>query len=175
MFCTDSRRVLWEHIKSNSLCKLMEFLHVSFCQLFDKYATDSEGFGCCLAAWYQNTGTLDCKNVSSAASNETWLSIVTGYTETVSTLDRSALVSASSSYIHFLSKGITLCSINLEKYSAKCSLWSWAHHDSSLYQLFGFTLFVGIQFRKKVLYGYLHKHNLPSKRKEYEFQLQIIW
>ena len=37
--------------------------------------------------------------------------------------------------------------------------------DASLYRLFGFSLFVGMQFRKKTLYGRLRHHYLPSKLK----------
>ena len=36
--------------------------------------------------------------------------------------------------------------------------------DTSLYQLFGFSLYVGIKFRKKTLHGWLRHHYHPSTR-----------
>lgn len=46
--------------------------------------------------------------------------------------------------------------------------------DASLYRLFGFSLFVGMQFRKKTLYGCLRHHYLPSKRRQYRLELQVM-
>ena len=45
--------------------------------------------------------------------------------------------------------------------------------DASLYCLFGYSLFVGMQFRKKTLYGCLCHHYLPSKR-QYRLELQVM-
>ena len=46
--------------------------------------------------------------------------------------------------------------------------------DVSLYRLFGFSLFAGISFRKKAVYGRLRKKFTRSKRNSYRFQLQAL-
>ena len=46
--------------------------------------------------------------------------------------------------------------------------------DASLYRLFGFSLFAGINFRKKAVYGRLRKKFAASKRGLYKLQLQAL-
>jgi len=46
--------------------------------------------------------------------------------------------------------------------------------DASLYRLFGFSLFAGINFRKKAVYGRLRKKFTASKRGSYKLQLQAL-
>ncbi len=49
-----------------------------------------------------------------------------------------------------------------------------ADDDVSLYRLFGFSLFAGIKFRKKAVYGRLRKKFTSSKRSSYRLQLQAL-
>ena len=46
--------------------------------------------------------------------------------------------------------------------------------DASLYRLFGFSLFVGMRFRKKTLYGRLRQNYLPTTRRKYHLELQVM-
>lgn len=46
--------------------------------------------------------------------------------------------------------------------------------DASLYRLFGFALFVGIHFRKRTLYGRARQHYLPTTRRKYQLELQVM-
>ena len=46
--------------------------------------------------------------------------------------------------------------------------------DGSLYRLFGFSLFVGINFRKKAVHGSLRKIFTTCKRNSYSLQLNAL-
>ena len=46
--------------------------------------------------------------------------------------------------------------------------------DASLYRLFGFSLFVAIRFRRKVLYGSLRRLYTLLKRKQYLVELNVL-
>ena len=46
--------------------------------------------------------------------------------------------------------------------------------DTSLYRLFGFSLYVGIKFRKKTLHGRLRHHYHPSRRRQYALELKLL-
>ena len=46
--------------------------------------------------------------------------------------------------------------------------------DMSIYRLFGFALFAGIRYRKKVVYGKLRKIATKERRKEYMHHLNIL-
>ena len=46
--------------------------------------------------------------------------------------------------------------------------------DASLYRLFGFSLFIAINFRKKTLFGQLRKHYRPSRRRRYALELEML-
>jgi len=42
-----------------------------------------------------------------------------------------------------------------------------ADDDASLYRLFGFSIHVGIKFRKRALYGRLRSHFQVARKKQY--------
>lgn len=46
--------------------------------------------------------------------------------------------------------------------------------DTSLYRLFGFSLFAGISFRKRVVHGRLRKRFTRLKRNYYGLQLKLL-
>ncbi len=46
--------------------------------------------------------------------------------------------------------------------------------DVSLYRLFGFSLFAGISFRKRAVFGRLRKHYTVTKRRAFHIQLRML-
>jgi len=49
-----------------------------------------------------------------------------------------------------------------------------ADDDASLYRLFGFSIHVGIKFRKRALYGRLRSHFQVARKKQYAKELLIL-
>lgn len=47
-------------------------------------------------------------------------------------------------------------------------------NDSSLYRLFGLSLFVAIKFRKKACFGHLRRHYHILKRRQYNVELKLL-
>ena len=138
------RQALWQYIRTRPnprIWKLLEFLQGTFCQLFGAHYKGKERFGRFLAAWYKEVGTLACDKLSTHNTSTLWSYLKCQYGEEISSVDRSALISAvaAASYTFFQKQvrlqsctinskmiyniiiiiGVSI-TINLENYSTKC-------------------------------------------------------
>ena len=92
--CYPTRKALWQYVKNEGLEEVLQFLLSTFCQLYKECSTGGVHYTCLLASWYQRTVTLACANSETQDSKLLWLRLTANYKEEISSLDRSALISA---------------------------------------------------------------------------------
>ena len=92
--CYPTRKALWQYVKNEGLEELLQFLLSTFCQLNKEYSTGSERYTCLLVSWYQRIVTLACANSETQDTKTLWLRLMANYKQEISSLDRSALITA---------------------------------------------------------------------------------
>ena len=92
--CYPTRKALWQCVKNKGLEEVLQFLLSTFCQLYKECSTGGERYTRPLASWYQLTVTLACANSETQDTIMLWLRLTANYKEEISSLDRSALISA---------------------------------------------------------------------------------
>ena len=103
LVCYLTRQELWKYLKSNKFNSILKFYLVTFCDLFIKHSSGGERFSRLLASWYQKTGTLACESLQTSETKRLWLTAISEFNGEISSLDRSAILSAiaSTSYTFF--------------------------------------------------------------------------
>ena len=89
-----TRKALWQYVKNEGLEEVLQFLLSTFCQWYKECSTGGERYTRLLASWYQQTVTLACANSETQDTKTLWLRLTANYKEEISSLDRSALISA---------------------------------------------------------------------------------
>lgn len=157
--------------------------------LLERHTQGGERFARYLVAWQNFVGTLACNPEGDAELEDQWARLTNQLGCDVSSESRSTLVLAvaSTSYT-FLQQQVGIRYSVL--YMRYCDIFqqvkqvqeSWRTvqcqavdmnpepcDDVSLYRLFGFSLFAGIRFRKKAVYGRLRKRFTKTR-----LQLQVL-
>ena len=91
----SSRQDLWLYmIGERRLYLLMDFLLMTFSDLFSAHCIGKEQFAGFLADWYQRLATISCDTLSTPQTCEVWMLLTTDYLSSITALERSTVVSA---------------------------------------------------------------------------------
>ena len=168
----SSRQTVWTHVSTFKLRLIVSYLKDEFVLLYESYGQKRGGFATLLRDWHVVCGRLSCESLEDEKSSTVWVSAKEGYSDVISSDDRSAIMSfiGAACYaffqkqVSYLIQHWSSVQLKYQELLAGSPSPVKADDDIALYRLWGFSLFASIRFRKSALTKFKKRYTVLRKQ-----------